>query len=313
MKKMPQPIPYQGSKRNIARQILKVLPQEVEMLIEPFAGSAAVSVAAAYYQKAQKFHLNDLNKPLMDLLEMIVNQPRQIADAYEKLWYEQLGRRREFYDFIRDEFNSTHRPDYMLYLLARCVKASVRYNADGEFNQSPDNRRKGRQPDSMRQEILGVSRLLRHKTTVTSLDYKDLLDTISDSALVYMDPPYQGTSQNKDPRYYSGLNFDELISFLHELNNRQISFILSYDGRTGNKTYGRALPDTLNLHKLEIYAGRSSQATLLGKKTVTHESLYLSPNLLEQFKQKWKIGWQNGNPYEQELPVNDFMLNESTD
>jgi DNA adenine methylase len=284
MKKLPQPIPYQGSKRNIARQILKAFPQEVETLVEPFAGSAAVSVAAAYYQKAQKFHLNDLNKPLMDLLEMIVNQPQQIANAYEKLWHEQLGRRRAFYDRVRDEFNRTHRPDHMLYLLARCVKASVRYNADGEFNQSPDNRRKGRKPDSMRQEILGVSRLLHDRTTITSVDYKDLVDTISQSDLVYMDPPYQGTSQNKDPRYYSGLNFNELIGFLHELNKRQILFILSYDGRTGNKTYGEKLPAALNLYRLEIYAGRSSQATLLGKKANTYESLYLSPALTEQLQ-----------------------------
>jgi DNA adenine methylase len=284
MKKLPQPIPYQGSKRNIARQILKAFPQEVEMLIEPFAGSAAMSVAAAYYQKAQKFHLNDLNKPLMDLLEIIINHPEQIADAYERLWYEQLGRRRKFYDFIRDEFNRTHRPDYMLYLLARCVKASVRYNAEGEFNQSPDNRRKGRKPDSMRQEILSVSRLLRDRTTITSVDYKDLVDTISQSDLVYMDPPYQGTSQNKDPRYYSGLNFNELIDFLHELNERQFLFLLSYDGRTGNKTYGEKLPTALNLHRLEIYAGRSSQATLLGKKANTFESLYLSPALTERLQ-----------------------------
>jgi site-specific DNA-adenine methylase len=28
MKKLPQPIPYQGSKRNIARQILTVFPLE---------------------------------------------------------------------------------------------------------------------------------------------------------------------------------------------------------------------------------------------------------------------------------------------
>ena len=284
MKKMPQPIPYQGSKRNIARQILKAFPPEVETLIEPFAGSAAVSVAAAYYQKAQKFHLNDLNKPLMDLLEMIINQPQQIADAYEKLWHEQLGHRRTFYDFVRDEFNRTHRPDYMLYLLARCVKASVRYNLEGEFNQSPDNRRKGRRPDSMRQQILGVSSLLRNKITITSGDYKSLLNAITEFDLVYMDPPYQGTSQNKDPRYYSGLNSDELIDFLYELNSRQISFILSYDGRTGDKTYGKTLPSTLNLHKLEIYAGRSSQATLLGNKATTYESLYLSPALTDQLQ-----------------------------
>lgn len=284
MKKMPQPIPYQGSKRNIARQILSAFPKDVDRLIEPFAGSAAISVAAAHYKKAKRFYLNDLNKPLMDLLEIIINNPREIADGYEQLWKTQLGRERAYYDFIRDEFNKTNRPDYFLYLLARCVKASVRYNADGEFNQSPDNRRKGRRPESMRQEIFAVSKLLRDKTVVRSGDYTKVLELISESDLLYMDPPYQGTSQNKDPRYYSGLDHGELIDFLVELNSRQALFILSYDGRTGEKTHGVELPSSLNLRRLEIYAGRSSQATLLGEIADTYESLYLSPALVQRLR-----------------------------
>jgi DNA adenine methylase len=286
MPRIPQPIPYQGSKRNIARQIMRTFPQKFGSLIEPFAGSAAISVASAYYRKADKFYLNDLNQPLMDLLEEIINQPKRIADAYEKLWHAQLGQERAYYDLIRDKFNQTHRPDYFLYLLARCVKASVRYNANGEFNQSPDNRRKGRQPSSMRQEIFGVSKLLQGKTAVSSSDYREILNSVSESDLVYMDPPYQGTSQNRDPRYYSGLDVAELIDCLTELNKRHILFILSYDGRTGEKTYGIELPAHLKLHKMEISAGRSSQATLLGGKAETYESLYLSPALMHRLRLK---------------------------
>ncbi len=284
MKKMPQPIPYQGSKRNIAQQILALFPDKVDTLIEPFAGSAAVSVAAAYYRKAARFHLNDLNRPLMILLEMIITEPEKIAGQYEKLWNAQLGREKAFYTKIRDEFNKTHRPDYLLYLLARCVKASVRYNAKGEFNQSPDHRRKGRHPESMRQEIRMVSNLLRGRTQITSDDYTSTLDSISDMDLVYMDPPYQGTSAGKDRRYYDSLDFDELIDFLEVLNRRQIMFILSYDGRRGEKTYGKELPSRLGLHRLEIRAGRSTQSTLLGGKDVTYESLYLSQALVSRIR-----------------------------
>jgi hypothetical protein len=39
------------------------------------------------------------------------------------------------------------------------VKAAVRYNATGEFNQSPDNRRMGALPETMRAHIPGGSRL----------------------------------------------------------------------------------------------------------------------------------------------------------
>lgn len=284
MVKIPQPIPYQGSKRNLARQIMAAFPKQFGTLIEPFAGSAALSVAAAYYRKANKFYLNDLNKPLIELLEQIVHQPAQMADAYETLWNAQLGNERAFYDFVRDEFNKTNRPDYLLYLLARCVKASVRYNAEGAFNQSPDNRRKGRQPVSMRQEIDAVSNLLQGRATFTSYDYKDCLDIITQSDLVYMDPPYQGTSQNKDPRYYRGIDVDEMIDFLTELNKRQVLFLLSYDGRTGEKTYGMLLPTHLRLQRFEICAGRSSQSTLLGGRSETYESLYLSPALVQRLQ-----------------------------
>ena len=48
------------------------------------------------------------------------------------------------------------KPEYLLFLLAKCVKAAVRYNAKGEFNQSPDKRRLGRNPAMMRDDILGV-------------------------------------------------------------------------------------------------------------------------------------------------------------
>jgi len=175
--------------------------------------------------------------------------------------------------------NPIHRPDHFLYLLARCVKASVRYNSDGEFNQSPDNRRKGRRPGSMRKEIFRVSHLLKGRTRVTSGDYQEILDSVTGKDLVYMDPPYQGTSGGKDPRYYSSLGRDELVDFLHTLNRRQVMYMLSYDGRRGSRTYGKQLPGSLNLRRLEINAGRSTQSTLLGSKDVTYESLYISPAL----------------------------------
>jgi DNA adenine methylase len=65
---MPQPIPYQGSKRQIADCILNFAPPAIDRLVEPFVGSAALSVAAAYRGAAQRFLFNDLNKPLTALL-----------------------------------------------------------------------------------------------------------------------------------------------------------------------------------------------------------------------------------------------------
>ena len=280
--KVPHPIPYQGSKRNLAKHILPFFPQNVDTLFEPFAGSAAISIATALHGKAAQFHINDVNQPLIALWDEMMNRPKKISEQYKHLWLKQQGDERKFYDVVRSEFNKTKRPDYLLYLLARCVKASVRYNAYGEFNQSPDNRRLGRNPRQMTDDILSVSKLLFGKAITSSVDYKEVLSLAKPNDLVYMDPPYQGVCATGDPRYFSGIDFDEFMRELKKLNKRNVPFILSYDGRTGKKSYGQSLPEELDIYRLEVNAGRSTQATLLGRDDVTFESVYLSKNLVEQ-------------------------------
>jgi DNA adenine methylase len=279
---VPHPIPYQGSKRSLAESILRRFPAKVETLYEPFAGSAAISLVSAFRNKAKFYHINDLNKPLVDLWRAIVNTPDKLSKEYEILWYEQLDDPAIFYKKIRDEFNLTGKPNCFLYLLARCVKASVRYNSNGEFNQSPDNRRHGANPTTMREQIIGASFLLKGKTTFSSRNYRDVVSHAGKEDLVYMDPPYQGVCGNKDTRYLASVQFCEFVEVLENLNNRGIRYIVSYDGRTGDKVHGLQLPKNLDLQHLELDAGRSSQATLLGRKEATFESLYLSPALNEE-------------------------------
>ena len=266
----------------MAPAILAYFPESPVKLLEPFAGSAAVSIAALLRGRAHRVVLNDINEPLMVLWQSIIQSPETIATAYERLWKAQHGRQRTYYDLVRDKFNRTHKPHYLLYLLARCVKASIRYNSDGEFNQSPDNRRLGMHPETMQREILATSRLLTGKATVTTGDYRQTLEEAGPEDVVYMDPPYQGVSLNRDPRYIDLLDFEAFTASLRNLNERGVSFILSYDGKTGDKSYGKPLPKALDLIHIQIDAGRSSQATLLGRNFNTYESVYLSPALVER-------------------------------
>lgn len=281
MSSLPHPIQYQGSKRIIAPHILKYLPMKVERMVELFAGTAAISIAASAGQISHNFWINDINKPLVELLKLIIDNPNYIADAYEQIWLEQNEDSVGHYYQIRDRFNQTNDPKLFLYLLARCVKGAVRYNYDGLFNQSPDKRRQGTRPEKMRKNIQGVSKLLNGKCVFTSLDYKEILLHLKNNDLVYLDPPYQGVCGDRDSRYSSKISFDDFVISLEYLNKKNIAFIVSYDGKRGNKHFGQQLPKCLNLHKINIEVGRSSQATLLGKNEITVESLYLSPALIK--------------------------------
>lgn len=279
---VPHPIPYQGSKRQLARLIVGFFPDGADRLFEPFCGSAAVSLAAAHLGRAKRFVLNDINQPLMALWAAILDDPEALAAGYRRLWRRQLGDERAFYDEVRDRFNQEQRPDDLLYLLARCVKAAVRYNSRGEFNNSPDNRRKGAAPDTMTRRIRRASDLLRKRTAVSAMDYRDMLKRARATDIVYLDPPYQGVCRARNHRYVQPVDFQGLVRSLEALDARSVPFIVSYDGRTGEKVHGRRLPSALNLVRLEVPAGRSTTETLLGRDARTFESLYLSRSLVAQ-------------------------------
>ena len=281
------PIPYQGSKRLLAPKISQWIPEVTKCgrLIEPFAGSGAISLYAAHKEIANSFILADILEPLMGIWELIINSPEQLVARYEELWISQLEDPETTYYKIRDEYNANNDPARLLYLIVRCVKNAVRFNNQGTFNQSPDKRRLGMKPDNMRQQVFLAHQLLRNKTKVISGDYKDTLRMAKVDDVVYMDPPYQGTIGGSR-RYVSQIEFDEFIGELRVLNRRGISFLLSFDGTCGTRRYGKMLPKDLGLFHLSLPAGRSSQATLLGRNEKTVESLYVSPVLYQRLSKQ---------------------------
>ena len=280
--KVPHVMPYQGSKRKLAKNILEQINFGVENFYEPFAGSAAVSLAAATQSVAKHYVISDKLKPLIDLWTEIIQNPGKLINDYGVLWQAQLVEPNSFYNEVRNEFNDVPTPAAFLYLVARCVKNSIRFNADGKFNQSPDNRRLGMKPSKLAREVFAASELLQNKVTVQTANFQDAVRDASPNDVVYMDPPWQGTSSKRDPRYAYLLNFDELIEALEGLNERSVPYLLSFDGSCGKRTYGQSLPKALELKKILLHAGRSSQATLLGREEHTMESLYVSPALLDK-------------------------------
>lgn len=279
MSRIPHPIPYQGSKRKLAERILGYAPSKVETLIEPFCGSAAVSLAALRGGRTERVCLNDSYQPLAQLWQMIAEQPVQLAEGYERLWRGQKADPRGHYDQVRSEFNQQPEPARLLFLLIRCVKSAVRFNARGEFNQSPDNRRLGTHPDRMRRALLETSALISGRCCVTGDDYSTCLQQATPKDLVYLDPPYQGTSKGRDTRYHQGLDRQRLIDDVDELRSRRVPVIISFDGRLGETSYGPELPDELGMQRIDLDAGRSTQATLNGGSLRSVESLYFSPEL----------------------------------
>lgn len=275
--KIPHPIPYQGSKRSLASEILALVDgRQVRRFYEPFAGSAALTIAAARARVGSSFIISDTLAPLIEVWNLVLKNPAELADRYEDIWNGQRDGDGAYYSLVREQFNKGGDSARLLYLLARCVKNSPRWNQNGWFNQSEDKRRLGMRPAKMRREILGAHHLLRGKATAVCGDFEQVVADAGPLDLVYMDPPWQGTSGARDTRYHQGLSRDRLVAALEAMNRRGVPWLLSYDGRCGEKTYGAELPAEL-ASRIELEAGRSSQATLNGVEAMTVESLYVSP------------------------------------
>ena len=275
--KLPHPIPYQGSKRNLARLIAPYVPKECSVMFEPFAGSAAMTIYAAHHGLARRFVVGDSLKAIVDLWGLIVTSPSETEQRYRAIWQGQLTSGVDYFNQIRARYNQERDPVDLLYLVCRCVKNAVRFNAQGNFTQSVDKRRMGMHPDKMRVAIDGVANLLAGRVEFRHGDWLETTSDVTSYDFVYMDPPYLGTSIGRDKRYHEQLAPNALISGLETLLDRRVRFALSYDGMTGEKEYGPPLPAHLGLTRLLIDAGRSSQATLVGRAEKTLESLYLSP------------------------------------
>ena len=283
MSNTPHIVQYQGSKRILAPQILKYMPHRFERLIEPFAGMAAITIAVSVQNRAKRYWINDLNAPLLSVLREAIESPSALVGQYEKVWSEQFdfeGGSVEHFYHVRDEFNRGNQSAAnMLYLLARCVKGSVRYGSNGQFNQSPDKRRNGTSPKTLAPNVCQISYYLKGVTDYSSCDYREVLEKAVPGDVVYMDPPYQGVSNVRDSRYFSGIEYSDFVDAIDRLNRRGVDFLVSYDGACGDKQYGKDLPEHLGLEKVLLKAGLSSQSLLLpyNKFVYCYSGLHFGP------------------------------------
>lgn len=257
------------------------LPKGIATFYEPFAGSAAMTIYAAHYRRADQFVVADSLEPMVALLRSIVEEPDRIAARYRELWHGQRDGEIGYFNEVRDRYNGDRDPVDLLYLICRCVKNAVRFNRDGRFTQSVDKRRLGMRPEKMREAVYGVSRILRDRIEFRVGDWRKTTADAGPDDFVYMDPPYLGTSIGRDKRYHQQLTQGVLCEGLEELIRRRVPFALSYDGMTGGREYGPPLPEALGLTRLLLHAGTSSQSTLSGRKEETVESLYVTPGLAE--------------------------------
>ena len=266
----PAVIKWSGSKRLVARQLAQHFPR-CETYYEPFVGGGSMLPFA----NAKRGIASDIIPELIELWNVIKNDPIHVADEYKTRWQKLQAEGQHVYYLIRDRFNKTKNCYDFLFLTRTCVNGLIRYNQQGEFNNSFHLSRPGIAPETLKKQILVWSNAIQ-KIDFRNVGYRDCLQNARRGDFVFLDPPYGGT---KDRYKKIEFNLNDFYGELERLNKIGVKWMMTFDGTAGNRTYTFAPPDSLYKRQFSIRTGNSAFIKLMEqKRDVIQESVYLNFN-----------------------------------
>jgi len=253
-------IKWSGSKRIQSEQIISYFPKYMGTYYEPFCGGCSVlyQLMVSDEKFARDFVCSDTNPDLIDLWNVIKDNPEELFDEYSKMWskmqsIDNKGMKRAYFEEIRNEFNKTRNPMLFFFIMRTCTNGIPRYNKHKEFNGTFHLTRDGIKPKRLQPVIMDWSELLNvNEVTFRCCDYKDIFEEIEEGDFLYLDPPYDNTRIN---RYFGRVVFDDFFNQLRILNTMDIKFVLSFDGKSNGSL---VVPIDCYINKVYIDSKNSS-------------------------------------------------------
>jgi len=267
MKNIQPAIKWSGSKRSQSAAILNNMPR-FNRYYEPFVGGGSV----AYAVSPDDGVCGDICEPLIDLWRAIQKDYEELYEQYRARWERLQNESYLVFYEIRDNFNETHDSADLLFLSRTCVNGLIRFNKNGEFNNSLHHTRKGIDPSRLK-SILAIWSERVQGIDFRNGDYWETTQDVKANDFVYLDPPYFNTKG----RYYGTIDYERFLEYLDWLNQRGVKYALSFDGKRGNTDYSVEIPKELYRRHLMLSSGNSSFKKVMDKKSETvFESLYLN-------------------------------------
>lgn len=250
---------WAGGKYRVLDEILPRLPM-ARRLIEPFAGSAAVSLNAGFPAAL----VSDLNADLINLYCSIKEDVSHFIREAGAL-FGGTHNNREAFDALRAEFNTTKDPFrrsvIFVYLNRHGFNGLCRYNAKGRFNVpfgKYDN------PGFPKAEIEVFAEAAKHIEFV----HQGFLTTMAQARpgdVIYCDPPYVALSVTSNFTSYSAgvFGFAEQKALAEKARDcaaRGIPVVIS----NHDTAESRALYHGAEIHSFSVQRFISSKASTRG-------------------------------------------------
>lgn len=236
---------WAGSKRQLIRDIEKVLPHDVIkkdfIYIEPFVGSGAVLFwILNKYSNIKKAVINDINEELINVYKTIASKPNELISILRILQNEfyslsnNIEAKKEYYYSKRELYNSRKEEKIVqsalfIFLNKTCFNGLYRVNRNNEFNVPMGSYKKPIILDE--RNILAANEALQ-KVEILCGDYENTLNYAEHNTLFYLDPPYKPLSKTSNFNSYSQYEFDDkeqirLSNFCDKIDKLGHKWILS--------------------------------------------------------------------------------------
>ena len=202
---MRSPLKWAGGKKKITSEIASILPKRgKKRLVEPFVGGGSVFLNLEF----DEYLLVDMNKDLINLFNIIKNQPSEFITDAQKFFSGDHNQPEKYYDF-RTQFNQSSDPYerslLFLYLNRHGYNGLCRYNKRGGYNV-PFGRYK--HPYFPKEELLYFSEKAQNATFIQG-DFETAFSQLDVNDVVYCDPPYSPINPTSNFTAYAGNSFTD--------------------------------------------------------------------------------------------------------
>lgn len=217
-------IRWAGSKRYLAKYLLPEFPKTLNRYVEPFCGSASLF----FLLEPKKALLSDINSELINALQLIRSNNREVMNKYESLPDD-----KEVFYLVRsldpNTLSRTERAARFLYLNRLCFNGLYRTNKAGSFNVPYSGQRNSKL--LLKREVTSASKLLTGCELVNK-DFKETIGRTVAGDFIYVDPPYASTDRKSfceyDANSFGTKDIEDLWNALSYADERGVKFMLSY-------------------------------------------------------------------------------------
>lgn len=211
---------WSGGKRKQSEEIIKSMPNKVSTVFIPFLGGGSVMYQLVNSNiKYDKIIVSDIYKPLMDIWDLIINNPQELIDKYTE-YYNKFQEDNEFYYDIVNQYNKMDEdkkdPHVFHFITRSCMRGNINFDKFGNFitkHQQASAKGDGVIAPALLLPIVNRWSEALQDVELRCESYDAIENEVTENDYCFFDPPYIDGTWYKD----NNLDMDKFYSFLRSI------------------------------------------------------------------------------------------------